>query len=324
MMQWFNIEFVWWGAWLLLPLPLLILKFFPPTAQQAELTLACLPPQSSKQPTRLLHKTLSVCIWFLLLAACSRPVWYGKPVEFQPKYRDLMLVVDLSGSMHKQDMQFNGEYIDRLSAVKHVLSDFVAKRHGDRLGVVLFADHAYLQTPLTADRNAVINQINQTVIGLVGQRTAIGDGIGLATKTFVESDAPQRVMVLLSDGGNTAGVLSPLEAAEIANKYHTTIYTVGIGAGEMLVNDFFMQRKVNTAADLDENTLTQVAQITGGQYFRARNGEELEEIYKTINKLEPVSSDTQIWRTQSEWFVYPLILALMLSVCLFVIRRKHG
>ncbi|ANQ24782.1 IMP dehydrogenase [Vibrio natriegens] len=323
--QWLNIEFVWWWALILLPLPLLVYKLLPRESQQAEIKLAYLPDNThSNKPKQKLQKTLSIAIWTLLIIACARPVWFGDPIEFQPKYRDLMLVVDLSGSMQKEDMNLDGEFTDRLTAVKKVLSNFVAKRKGDRLGVVLFGDHAYLQTPLTADRQAVIQQINQTVIGLVGQSTAMGDGIGLGTKTFVDSNAPQRVMVLLSDGGNTAGVLDPIEAAEIAKKYNATIYTVGVGAGEMMVKEFFMTRKVDTAADLDEKTLTQIAEVTGGQYFRARDTEQLENIYETINQLEPVSSDTQTWRPQSEWFRYPLSAALGLSVLLFLLRRKHG
>ncbi|BDR15711.1 VWA domain-containing protein [Vibrio sp. STUT-A11] len=323
--QWLNIEFVWWWALILLPLPLLVYKLLPQESQQAEIKLAYLPDNThSNKPKQKLQKTLSIAIWTLLIIACARPVWFGDPIEFQPKYRDLMLVVDLSGSMQKEDMNLDGEFTDRLTAVKKVLSDFVAKRKGDRLGVVLFGNHAYLQTPLTADRQAVIQQINQTVIGLVGQSTAMGDGIGLGTKTFVDSNAPQRVMVLLSDGGNTAGVLDPIEAAEIAKKYNATIYTVGVGAGEMMVKEFFMTRKVDTAADLDEKTLTKIAEVTGGQYFRARDAEQLEAIYETINQLEPVSSDTQTWRPQSEWFRYPLSAALGLSVLLFLLRRKHG
>jgi Ca-activated chloride channel family protein len=323
--QWLNIEFVWWWALILLPLPLLVYKLLARESQQAEIKLAYLPDNThSNKPKQKLQKTLSIAIWTLLIIACARPVWFGDPIEFQPKYRDLMLVVDLSGSMQKEDMNLDGEFTDRLTAVKKVLSDFVAKRKGDRLGVVLFGDHAYLQTPLTADRQAVIQQINQTVIGLVGQSTAMGDGIGLGTKTFVDSNAPQRVMVLLSDGGNTAGVLDPIEAAEIAKKYNATIYTVGVGAGEMMVKEFFMTRKVDTAADLDEKTLTQIAEVTGGQYFRARDTEQLENIYETINQLEPVSNDTQTWRPQSEWFRYPLSAALGLSVLLFLLRRKHG
>ncbi|MDF5490676.1 VWA domain-containing protein, partial [Vibrio parahaemolyticus] len=175
--QWLNIEFVWWWALFLLPIPWLVYKFLPQESQQAEIKLAYLPTNENRsKPKQALQKALSIAIWGLLVVACARPVWFGDPVEFQPKYRDLMLVVDLSGSMQQEDMELNGEYIDRLTAVKKVLSDFVAKRKGDRLGVVLFGDHAYLQTPLTADRKSVMQQINQTVIGLVGQRTAIGDG----------------------------------------------------------------------------------------------------------------------------------------------------
>jgi len=204
-----------------------------------------------------------------------------------------------------------------------VLSDFIDKREGDRLGLVLFADHAYLQTPLTLDKNTIRQQLNQAVLKLIGTQTAIGEGIGLATKTFIDSDAPQRVMILLSDGSNTAGVLDPIEAAKIAQKYNATIYTVGVGAGEMMVKEFFMTRKINTAEDLDEKTLTQIATMTGGQYFRARNSQDLAKIYDTINQLEPISQASQTWRPQSEWFGYPLAIALALSVLLALLRRNH-
>jgi Ca-activated chloride channel family protein len=226
--------------------------------------------------------------------------------------------------MSYEDMESNGEYIDRLTAVKQVLTDFIDKRQGDRLGLILFGDHAYLQTPLTLDRTTISTQLNQTVMGLVGKSTAIGEGIGLATKTFIDSGAPQRVMIVLSDGANNAGVLEPIKAAEIANEYDTTIYTVGVGAGEMQVKEFFFTRNVNTAKDLDEETLTKVAELTGGQYFRARNQQDLLNIYNTIDKLEPVSNVTETWRPQSEWFRYPLALALVISVIIVVLRRHHG
>uniref|UniRef100_UPI000533FF62 Hypothetical membrane spanning protein n=1 Tax=Aliivibrio fischeri (strain ATCC 700601 / ES114) TaxID=312309 RepID=UPI000533FF62 len=218
----------------------------------------------------------------------ARPVWYGEPVDIQPEHRDMMLVVDLSGSMAEEDMKTsNGDFVDRLTAVKQVVSDFIDQRKGDRLGLVLFGDHAYLQTPLTFDRNTVREQLDRTVLNLVGQRTAIGEGLGLATKTFIESNAPQRTIILLSDGANTAGVLEPLEAAQLAKDNHAKIYTVGIGAGEMQVRGFFGKQTVNTARDLDEDTLTKIATMTGGQYFRARNADELAEIYQTIDALEP-------------------------------------
>jgi Ca-activated chloride channel family protein len=309
---------------LLLPLPLVIHFLLPAVSEHAAIRLPYLPESSNAvSPSNLLHKLLAAGLWVALVVACARPVFYGEPVENHPQHRDLMLVVDLSGSMNIEDMESGGDYIDRLSAVKQVLAEFIDKRKGDRLGLILFADHAYLQTPLTLDRSTIASQLNQAVLGLVGKSTAIGEGIGLATKTFIDSEAPQRVMVLLSDGANTAGVLEPLEAARIAKQYQTTIYTVGIGAGMMQVKDLFFTRNVNTAKDLDEETLTKVAEMTGGRYFRARNQQELSEIYATIDQLEPVADVSQTWRPQSEWFRYPLALALLLSALLTVVRRHH-
>ncbi|WP_428773479.1 vWA domain-containing protein [Vibrio sp.] len=319
-----EIELVYgWVLWLL-PLPIAAYWRLKPRKPIARLYLPYLPKHDARAPKQAVAKLLAVLIWLLLLLAAARPVWYGQPVSVQPKHRDMMLVVDLSYSMSKQDMKQAGDYIDRLSAVKNVLADFIQRRQGDRLGLVLFADHAYLQTPLTLDRKTVAQQLNQTVLRLIGTQTAIGEGIGLATKTFIDSDAPQRVMILLSDGSNTAGVLDPLEAAKIAAKYNTTIYTVGVGAGEMTVKDLFITRTINTAEDLDEKSLIEIARLTGGQYFRARDSQELATIYDTINQLEPISETSQTWRPQVEWFGLPLGVALLLSVCLAVIRRRHG
>ncbi|MDB1125800.1 vWA domain-containing protein [Vibrio algarum] len=317
-----HFEFMWWWMLLLFPLPLLIYFVLPPVKENAAISLPYLPEEGSvAAPSNILAKSIAIFIWLLLIISCARPVWYGDPIENRPKHRDMMLVVDLSGSMNTKDMAFEDQHIDRLTAVKHVLSDFIQKRKGDRLGLVLFADHAYLQTPLTLDRDTIASQLNQTVLGLVGNMTAIGEGIGLATKTFIDGDAPQRVMILLSDGENTSGVLDPIKAAEIAKKYQTTIYTIGLGAGEMVVQDFFMTRKVNTAKDLDEESLTKIAEMTGGEYFRARNQDDLQNIYDKINGLEPVSGDIQTWRPQTEWFAYPLSLALILSFLLVVWRK---
>jgi Ca-activated chloride channel homolog len=319
-----NIELVWWWMLFLLPLPMVVYRFFPPIKQKAAIPLHYLPPiDQLNKPNDWLVKLLACLIWLLVIVAAARPVWFGEPITTQPKHRDLMLVVDLSYSMSKQDMRNGDEYVDRLTAVKQVLGPFIEQRKGDRLGLILFADHAYLQTPLTFDRKTVAEQLSQTILRLIGTNTAIGEGIGLATKNFIDSDAPQRVMILLSDGSNTAGILDPLEAAKIAKKYHATIYTVGVGAGEMEVNELFMTRKVNTAQDLDEKTLKTIAQETGGQYFRARDQKELAAIYDTINQLEPVQQASQTWRPQIEWFSYPLVLAHLLSIILLVMRRNH-
>ncbi|MEZ8100455.1 vWA domain-containing protein [Vibrio bivalvicida] len=320
-----NISFVWWWAFFLLPLPLLIYYIAPPTKSAAAIQLPYMPESTDNtSPSNHFAKLLCCVIWLALIAAIARPVWYGEPVTTSPKHRDLLLVLDLSYSMSQKDMQDEEEgYIDRLSAVKRVVSDFAKQRKGDRLGLVLFADHAYLQTPLTLDRNTISEQVNSLVLKLIGEKTAIGEGIGLATKTFIDSDAPQRVMVLLSDGSNTSGVLDPIEAANIAKKYNATIYTIGVGAGEMMVKEFFMTRKVNTAQDLDEKTLKEIADITGGQYFRARNADDLADIYDTINNLEPVTNATQTWRPQTEWFGLPLTAALLCFTLLVFIRRNH-
>ncbi|MFM2587188.1 vWA domain-containing protein [Vibrio sp. TBV020] len=319
-----NISFVWWWMFLLLPLPLLIYFLTSPIKQAAPVRLPYLPSSgASVTPSNTIVKVLVAVVWLTLVTALARPVWYGDPVTTQPKHRDLMLVLDLSYSMSQEDMRDGDDYIDRLTAVKNVVSDFAKQREGDRLGLVLFADHAYLQTPLTLDRNTISEQVNSLVLRLIGDKTAIGEGIGLATKTFIDSDAPQRVMVLLSDGSNTSGVLEPLEAAKIAKKYNATIYTIGVGAGEMMVKEFFMTRKVNTAKDLDEKTLQQIAELTGGQYFRARNADELATIYDTINSLEPISQATQTWRPQTEWFTLPLSLSMLCFTLLLIVRRNY-
>lgn len=320
-----NISFVWWWAFILLPLPLLVYLFTPPLKKQAPIALPYLPESAqSVTPKHRLAKLIIGCVWLALVTALARPVWYGDPVTTSTKHRDLMLVLDLSYSMSQEDM-LDGQqgYIDRLTAVKRVVSDFAQQRQGDRLGLVLFADHAYLQTPLTLDRNTITEQVDSLVLRLIGDKTAIGEGIGLATKTFIDSDAPQRVMVLLSDGSNTSGVLDPLEAAKIAKKYNATIYTIGVGAGEMMVKEFFMTRKVNTAQDLDEKTLQEIANLTGGKYFRARNADELATIYDTINRLEPISNATQTWRPQTEWFALPLASALFGIILLLLLRRNY-
>lgn len=325
-----SVELVWWWMLFLLPLPLLVYKLIPKVEEKVAIRLPYLPKSDAfqgsrfKLQTQFILKILLILIWLLLVIATTRPVWYGEPMTFQTKHRDLLLVVDLSYSMSQQDMKEGSKYIDRLTAIKKVLNDFIEKRQGDRLGLVLFADHAYLQTPLTLDRETIKQQLNQVVLKLIGTKTAIGDGLGLATKTFIDSDAPQRVMILLSDGSNTAGVLDPIEAANIAKKYDTTIYTIGVGAGEIKVKDFFGERTVNTAADLDEKTLSQIAEITGGQYFRARDSQDLNNIYHEIDQLEPIANATQTWRPQHEWFYYPLSIAFMLSVVFVILRKRNG
>lgn len=319
-------EFLWLWALILLPLPYLVYRLMPSTPPPSAIPLPKLPDGlgQKQQRSRWLAVLMSIG-WIFLLLAMARPVWYGDPIEINPDHRDMLLAVDLSGSMSMEDMITpQGEAIDRLTAVKSVLHDFIGKRKGDRLGLVLFANHAYLQTPLTFDRHTVQQQLDRAVLGLIGQSTAIGEGLGVATRTFIDGDAPQRVIILLSDGANTAGVIDPIEAAELAARSNVTIYTVGVGAEDMEQRSFFISRTVNPSQDLDEKTLTQIAEMTGGQYFRARNPQELENIYQMIDQLEPVNQAQQTWRPRQELFRFPLAAALLLSVVIVVMRKRNG
>ncbi|GAB6260662.1 VWA domain-containing protein [Photobacterium sp. CCB-ST2H9] len=318
-------EFIWWWAFALLPLPWFVYRFTRPVKPVSAITLPVLPGDSGIKPKRRWSAVVTCLCWLCLIAAVARPVWFGEPVQIQPEHRDMLLAVDLSGSMSIEDMaDSQGNAIDRLTAVKHVVSDFISNRQGDRLGLVLFANHAYLQTPLTFDLSTVQQQLKRAVLGLIGQSTAIGEGLGIATKTFIHGETPQRVIILLSDGANTSGVIHPMEAAKLAAENQVKIYTVGIGAEEMVQRGLFGNRIVNPSQDLDEKTLTQIATLTGGQYFRARNPQELAEIYQTINELEPVSSASQTWRPREELFRFPLAGALFLSVLLAVNWRRYG
>ena len=255
---------------------------------------------------------LAIIAWSLLVIASARPQWLGDPIEQAVSGRDLMLAVDLSASMEEQDFFINKQPVDRLTAIKAVATDFINRRVGDRLGLVLFGTKAYLQTPLTFDRKTVQTLLNESAIGLAGENTAIGDAIGLAVKRLKNQPTDSRVLILLTDGANTAGEVTPIKAAELAKDNHLKIYTIGVGADEMIVRSFFGNRKVNPSRDLDENTLVKVAESTGGKYFRARNSDELNNIYMLLDQLEPVEKDKQYFRPHTELYPWPLGLALVL------------
>ncbi len=314
------IHFEW--PWLLaaVPLPLLIrwLLSAKMPVEQAALKVPFLDDFADAE-TRAISQTrqwpllLASIAWLLLVIACTRPQWLGEPIEQAVSGRDLMLAVDLSGSMEEQDFVINRRAVDRLTAAKGVATDFINRRVGDRVGLILFGTQAYLQTPLTFDRKTVMALLNEAVIGLAGDNTAIGDAIGLAVKRLKDEQANSRVLVLMTDGANTAGEVSPLKAAELAAANHLKIYTIGIGADEMIVRNFFGNRKINPSVDLDEKTLIKIAESTGGQYYRARNVDELNNIYMRLDELEPVEKDKQYFRPRSELYYWPLSLALALA-----------
>jgi Ca-activated chloride channel homolog len=284
------IHFEWPWLLLVLPLPLLVRWLFPArmTVEQAALKVPFLDDFSDAQTQSVTQNQkwplwLASIAWILLVIACTRPQWLGEPIEQAVSGRDLMLAVDLSGSMEVQDFIINKHPVDRLTAIKYVASDFINRRVGDRLGLILFGTQAYLQTPLTFDRKTVMTLLDESAIGLAGDNTAIGDAIGLAIKRLKNEPTDSRVLILLTDGANTAGEVSPLKAAELAAANKLKIYTIGVGADEMIVRSFFGSRKVNPSTDLDENTLVKIAESTGGRYFRARNADELNKSRKTNN-----------------------------------------
>jgi len=323
------IHFEW--PWLLaaLPLPLIIRWLVPAKmpVEQAALKVPFLDDFSDAE-TRAISQSqqwpllLAALAWLFLVIACSRPQWLGDPIEQAVSGRDLMLAVDLSGSMEEQDFVINKRSVDRLTAAKMVAGDFINRRVGDRVGLILFGTQAYLQTPLTFDRKTVMTLLNESVLGLAGENTAIGDAIGLAVKRLKNEQANSRVLVLMTDGANTAGEVSPLKAAELAAANHLKIYTIGIGADEMIVRSFFGNRKINPSADLDEKSLIKIAESTGGQYYRARNTEEMNNIYMRLDELEPVEKDKQYFRPRSELYYWPLSLALALAAAIALLKVR--
>jgi Ca-activated chloride channel family protein len=323
------IEFLWPWVTVLLPLPLvayLVLRRAgnrdPALHVPFFRTLTGLDAGSGRRSSgNSLTLLLAVLIWLALVLAASRPQWVGDPVQLPTTGRDLMLVVDISGSMEAQDMAIGGQAVNRLQITKNVVGDFVARRTGDRLGLILFAARAYTQAPLTFDRATVETLLYEAQIGIIEENaTAIGDGIGLAVKHLKERPNPSRVIIMLTDGVNNAGEVSPIQAGQLAAQEGIKVYTIGIGAETGISNSLFGTRTVNPSADLDEATLTKIAESTGGRYFRARDRDELEGIYATLDQLEPVDQEAETFRPTIALFYWPLGAALALSFALALAR----
>lgn len=257
--------------------------------------------------------------WILLVVAAARPEHVGDELEVPVSGRNLMLAVDLSGSMDQKDFVLGTTRVDRLTATKAVAIDFISRREGDRIGLILFGERAYLQVPLTLDRETVKVLLLEAFIGLAGEKTAIGDAITLAVKRVHEQkdDVGDQVLVLLTDGANTAGEVQPLKAAELASQVGLRIYTIGIGAEQLEVNSLVGgRRRINPSADLDEATLTQIAELTGGRYFRAVDTAGLQDIYRLVDELEPVEEPESGFRPIKSLFHVPLAGALALVALL--------
>jgi len=320
-------SFDWPWIFILLPLPVLVYFFTRPIRQQNASALKVpfyqyLQKQDIQQKrvkiSHISFKLLFAFIaWILLLAAAAQPKWSGDPISIPRSGRDLMLAVDVSGSMDTKDMMLGQQQVDRLSAIKTVISPFIEQREGDRIGLILFGERAYLQTPLSYDRKTIQQMLYEAMIGLAGEKaTAIGDAIGLAVKRLKDLPADQsqsRVLILLTDGSNNAG-MDPITAAKLAKQIGIKIYTIGFGADEMIVRSIFGRQRVNPSRDLDEKTLQEIATATGGRYFRARDTRELTDIYIILDQLEPVESDSFTYRPTKALFFYPLSVTFLISL----------
>jgi Ca-activated chloride channel homolog len=241
-------------------------------------------------------------MWLCLVLAAAKPQWVGAPIEQQKSGRDLMVAVDLSGSMQVRDFTLpNGDSVDRLQAVKQVLSELADQRASDRLGLIVFGSAAYLQTPFTDDHVVWEQLLSETEIGMAGQSTVFGDAIGLAIKLFKESDSDNRVLILLTDGNDTGSTVPPIDAAKVAASYGIRIYTIAIGdpasAGEEA---------------LDMDTIERVSEVTGGQSFQALDQAQLQRAYHTIAELEPQLYETISFRPRQSLHWLPIGVALIL------------
>jgi Ca-activated chloride channel family protein len=321
-------------ALLALPVPLLVWWMLPraPREGGAALrvpflsTLRRLPASQSAKPARSFAVVAAkTAIWLLLIAAAAQPRWVGEPQPVASNGRDLMLALDLSASMAAPDYSVHGRRVDRHTIVNAVAKDFVGRREGDRVGLILFGSRAYLQAPLTLDRDSIVEMLDQSEVGLAGRETAIGDAIGLAVKHLRDRPAEHRVLVLLSDGESNAGVLDPVAAADLATQTGVRVYTIGIGAEERTIQTPFGPRVIGGGSGLDEQTLAEVATRTGGQYFRARDTESLVTVYRQIDALEPSEGEAAFVRPMRALFHLPLAAAFAVGTLLAACRigREH-
>lgn len=313
-------EFAWPWLLALLPLPLLVWWWVPAyRARQASVQvpffdrLATATGQTPQQGAVVLQRRAvqmiaASLIWILVVAALARPQWVGDPLTHEIAARDLILAVDISGSMDQRDFRApDGQMLTRLEGVKRVIKDFIARRQGDRVALILFGTKAYVQVPFTQDLRTAEQLLEQTEVGMAGQQTALGDTIGLAIKTFEKSTTKQKLLILLTDGNDTASRVPPEHAADIANQNGVVIHTIGVG-----------DPKASGENRVDLSVLQAVASTTHGESFRAEDGSQLQAIYADIDRLAPAKLDTQSWRPKLPLFQWPLGAALIIALALWL------
>ena len=320
LLQWFEpVRALFaWPWWLLaIPLPWLVRALVPPARNtgpalvvpygDALQTVAQAGAQTMRARGAGAWRWIA---WGLLCIAAARPQQLGEPIAPPLAGRDMLLALDLSGSMGEVDMTLGGRSVDRLTAAKAVIADFLDRRRGDRVGLVVFGDRAYALTPLTHDLDAVRGQLADSVAGLAGQATAIGDGLGLSIKRLLPQPAGQRVVILLTDGVNTAGQLEPDAAARLARDNGVRVHTIAFG-GDGSMSLFGVPLPMPGGDAIDETLLRMIATETGGRFFRATDVESLVDIYADLDRIEPVARPGRAVRPTIERYAWPLSGALL-------------
>jgi Ca-activated chloride channel family protein len=315
------IEFAWPWAFAALPLPLLAWWLLPPYRERRSSVqipfFARVAEATGQTPQkgavvirrRALQMIAATIIWLLVVTALAQPQRVGDAISHDISARDIMLAIDISGSMDQTDFETaDKKMIQRLAGIREVVDAFIARRKGDRIGLILFGTKAYIQCPFTQDLATIQSLLDQTEVGMAGEQTAIGDAVGLSIKAFEASKAEQKMLILLTDGNDTASRVPPAQAADIAHQRDLVIYTIGVGdpnaTGENRV---------------DFATLRTVASKTGGSFFRAENGAQLEGIYANIDRLAPVKLQTETWRPKLPLFQWPLGVAAILGIAAWLI-----
>lgn len=328
-----QFEFAWPWLLLALPLPWLCARLLPPAPSALDSALrvpfgadlgALAGRGGMARGVRI--GALAWLAWALLCVAAARPQQLGEPLQPPQRGRNLWLAVDLSGSMAAEDMRLGGRMVDRLTAAKAVIADFLERRRGDRIGLLLFGERAYAVTPLTLDLDAVRGQLLDSVVGLAGQETAIGDAIALAVKRLGEradafDEEGERVLVLLTDGVNTAGAVAPARALELAQSVGLRVHTIGFGGSGQTS---FMGMPIQRPAQIDEATLKGIADGTGGRYFRALDTAQLAGIYAEIDRIEPTAEPGEVLQPREERYAWPLAGAFGLALLGLLLRLRPG
>jgi Ca-activated chloride channel family protein len=263
----------------------------------------------------------------LLIIGLARPQWGRNRTEIEASGIDILLAVDISGSMQALDFTLKGQRVNRLDVVKSVVADFISQRPNDRIGLVAFAGRPYMVCPLTLDHDWLRKRLNSLEIGMIEDGTAIGSAIAAGVNRLRDQQAKSRILILLTDGVNNAGKAAPLTAAEAAAVMQIKVYTIGVGrrgvAPMPVVDQFGRQRIIQAEVDIDEETLRKVAEQTGAKYFRATDTHSLEKIYSEINAMEKTIRKIRNFSRYRELFVLPVLAALLLLAAeLFLSRKK--